>query len=434
MGRCPGCNEWGSLVEEVAKPFTAAPGVPRSAGAVVRRISEVSADSHVRASTGLAELDRVLGGGVVAGSAILVGGAPGIGKSTLLLQAMAALAKNAKTTALYVSAEESEKQVKLRADRIGVGDSDLYILPETSLEPIFAAFDRVKPGVVVVDSIQTVFSGSLESAPGSVSQVREVAGRLTAWAKASGSALFLVGHVTKEGAIAGPRVVEHVVDTVLYFEETQGHAYRMLRAVKNRFGSTNELGVFQMADAGLTEVANPSELFLAERPKNASGSVVLAALEGTRPLLVETQALVSRTSFGTPRRTSLGFDSARATLMAAILEKKAGLALGDLDLYVNLAGGVRIEEPAADLAIALAVASSLFDRPVDAKTCVFGEVGLAGEIRAVTQAEARLKEAAKLGFSRCILPSASAKGLTVKGIEAVGVRTVDGALQAAIQR
>lgn len=432
VGRCSGCNEWGTLVEEVATTSSGTHGTIVAGGAQAQRITEVAVDERARTSTGLAELDRVLGGGVVPGSAILVGGAPGIGKSTLLLQTLDRLARHGR--ALYVSAEESEKQIKLRADRIGAKQPELYVLGEVSLEAIFASFDKLKPAVVVVDSIQTVYSTSLESAPGSVSQVREVAGRLTAYAKRVGTAMFLVGHVTKEGAIAGPRVVEHLVDTVLYFEETTGHSYRMLRGVKNRFGSTNELGVFQMNDSGLSEVSNPSELFLAERPKNASGSVVLAALEGTRPLLVEAQALVSRSSLGNPRRTALGIDPARASLLTAILEKKGGLALGDLDVYVNIAGGVRIKEPAADLAIAMAIASSVFDRAVDPKTVVFGEVGLAGEIRAVTQAEGRLKEAAKLGFARCVLPAASMKGLVVKGIEAIGVRTVDEALQAAIQR
>jgi len=431
MGRCPGCSEWGSLVEETAAPSRGGV-VGVVGGAAAKRIADISADDRPRATTGLVELDRVLGGGVVPGSAILVGGPPGIGKSTLLLQTLDRLARGG--SALYVSAEESERQVKLRAERIGTSHANLFVLAETSLESILSSIEKVKPAVVVVDSIQTVSSTLLESAPGSVSQVREVAGRLTAYAKANGPAMFLVGHVTKEGSLAGPRVVEHVVDTVLYFEETTGHSYRMLRAVKNRFGSTNELGVFRMSDDGLAEVPNPSELFLAERPTNASGSVVLAALEGTRPLLVEAQALVSRSPLGTPRRTALGVNPARTSLLVAILEKKAGLALADLDVYVNVAGGVRLEEPAADLGIAVAVASSIFDKPVDAKTAVFGEVGLAGEIRAVTQAEARLKEAAKLGFRRCVLPAASVKGLSVKGIEAVGVKTLDEALQAALPR
>ncbi len=437
MGRCPGCNEWGTLVEEQTGGMHGNLSVVQG-GARPARVGEIVADEHARRTTGLAELDRVLGGGVVAGSAILVGGAPGIGKSTLLLQTMNELAKPAagpnggKT--LYVSAEESDKQVKLRAERIGSASKELYVLGEVTLEVILGWLEKLKPTAAVIDSIQTVFSTALESAPGSVSQVREVAGRLTSYAKQTGTAMFLVGHVTKEGSIAGPRVVEHVVDTVLYFEETTGHSYRMLRAVKNRFGSTNELGVFQMNDTGLAEVANPSELFLAERPKNASGSVVLAALEGTRPILVEAQALVSRSALGNPRRTSLGVDPARATLLAAILEKKCGLSLGDLDVYVNVAGGVKLKEPAGDLAIAIAIASSVFDRAVDPKTVVFGEVGLAGEIRAVTQAEPRLKEAAKLGFARCVMPAASAKGLSVKGIEAIGVKNVDEALQAAIAR
>ena len=434
MGRCPACSEWGTLVEETELPPARGGGGIVAGGSTAKPLRDVSTEEAPRATTGLAELDRVLGGGVVPGSAILVGGPPGIGKSTLLLQAMHRLAASSAKT-LYVSAEESEKQVKMRGDRIGAAKSEsLFVLGETSLEAIFAALEKVKPAVAVIDSIQTVYSGLLESAPGSVSQVREVASRLTAHAKQTGTAMFLVGHVTKEGAIAGPRVVEHVVDTVLYFEETGGHAYRMLHAAKNRFGSTNELGVFRMEDRGLTEVPNPSELFLAERPSGASGSVVLAAVEGTRPLLVEAQALVSKSPLGNPRRTALGVDPARASLLVAILEKKAGLTLGDRDVYVNVAGGVRIREPAADLPVAVAIASSAGEHPAGAKTVVFGEVGLAGEVRAVSQAESRLKEAAKLGFERCVLPSASAKGLKANGIEIVGVRTVEEALAAALRR
>jgi len=433
MGRCPACQEWGSLVEETEAPVSRGGGGLVTGGSTAKPLKDVTSEDSPRAKTGLAEFDRVLGGGVVAGSAILVGGPPGIGKSTLLLQAMHRLSTG-KAKSLYVSAEESEKQVKMRADRIHCGADNLYVLGETSLEAIFNSLEKLKPAFVVIDSIQTVYSGLLESAPGSVSQVRDVASRLTAHAKHTGTAMFLVGHVTKEGSIAGPRVVEHVVDTVLYFEETGGHAYRILHAAKNRFGSTNELGVFRMEDRGLTEVANPSELFLAERPKDAAGSVVLAAVEGTRPLLVEAQALVSKSSLGTPRRTALGIDPQRATLLVAILEKKAGLALSDLDVYINVAGGVRIREPAADLSVAVAVASSILDRPVDSKTVVFGELGLAGEVRAVSQAESRLKEAAKLGFTRCVLPAASAKGLRVAGIETIGVSTVDEALRVALPK
>ncbi len=433
MGRCPACGEWGTLVEEVVAPAArGARGSVVQGGQGVRALGEIVADERPRAPTGSAELDRVLGGGIVAGSAILVGGAPGIGKSTLLLQVLDRLARTGGTRALYVSGEESEKQIKLRADRLGVRSDGLFVLAETSLESIEAALEKVKPSVAVIDSIQTVYSGLLESAPGSVSQVRDVAAALTAFAKRTGTALLLVGHVTKEGAIAGPRVVEHLVDTVLYFEETSGHSYRMVRSVKNRFGSTHELGVFQMGDQGLADVGNPSALFLAERPKGSPGSVVLAAVEGTRPILVETQALVARSPLGTPRRTALGIDAARATLLVAILEKKSGLALADLDVYVNVAGGVKLREPAADLPVAVAIASSVFDRPVDPAAVVFGEVGLAGEVRAVTGAEPRVKEAAKLGFTRVVLPAASAKGLSIPGMELIGVQTVDQALQAAV--
>lgn len=431
MGRCPDCGQWGTLGEEPRATRAAASG-PHAAARPVS-LKDVDAGERTdRLSTRLEELDRVLGGGLVPGSAVLIGGPPGIGKSTLLLQAAHHLASD-RSPILYVSAEESTRQVKMRAERLGVAAERLFLLAETGLERIIAAAEQTRPAVLVVDSLQTVSGASLESAPGTVSQVREVAGRLTAFAKATGCALFLVGHVTKEGAIAGPRLVEHLVDTVLYFEETAGQPYRMLRAWKNRFGSTHELGVFEMGDAGLQEVTNPSALFLAERPAGAAGSVVAAAVEGSRPLLVEVQALVSRSSMGTPRRTALGIDPNRAALVAAILEKKAHLVCADHDLYVNVAGGVRLREPAADLPVALAIASSFLERPIDADACVFGEVGLTGEVRAVARAESRLKESERLGFRRVILPTPSAASLEgVTDLELCPVRSVEEAIEVAL--
>jgi DNA repair protein RadA/Sms len=380
----------------------------------------------------MGELNRVLGGGIVPGSATLIGGSPGIGKSTLLLQCAGRVAATDHSV-LYVSAEESASQVKLRAERLEVNSNRLILLSETRLERIIRAAEEMKPSLLLIDSLQTVADSTLESTPGTVSQVRQVAGRLTALAKVQDSALFLVGHVTKEGAIAGPRVVEHLVDTVLYFEESTGNPYRLLRAVKNRFGSTNELGVFEMGEGGLKEVANPSELFLAERPVGSPGSVVAVAQEGTRPLLVEVQALVSDAGHGNPRRTALGVDPNRAALLIAILEKKAGTVLADQDVYVNIAGGVRLREPAADLPVAMAIASSVRDRPVDAQTAFFGELGLAGEVRAVTQAQARIREAAKLGFKRIILPQACLKGARPDAdIECVGIRSIEQAMDATL--
>ena len=370
----------------------------------------------MRLPTGISEFDRVLGGGLVAGSLVLIGGDPGIGKSTLLLQAMNHLAKAAGNV-LYVSAEESARQIKLRGARMGVNAAELYILAETSLEKVLTHTQRLHPKVLVVDSIQTVFTSALESAPGSVSQVRETAGRLMMMAKGSGIPVFLVGHVTKDGAIAGPRVLEHLVDTVLYFEGDNGHPFRILRAVKNRFGSTNEIGVFEMKEGGLTEVKNPSELFLSERPLGVSGSVVVASLEGSRPLLVELQALVTASSLGVPRRTTIGVDHNRLSLLIAVLEKKVGLTLAGQDIFMNVAGGVKLNEPAADLGMITAVASSHLDRTVEPHTLLLGEVGLAGEVRGITQPEVRVKEAAKLGFSRCILPAGNLKQVKAKGVE-----------------
>ena len=383
-----------------------------------------------RVKTEVSEFDRVLGGGVVIGSVVLIGGDPGIGKSTLLLQVLNRLAgKGVKV--LYVSGEESLRQLKMRADRIGVVSKDLYILAENSLEKIIDDVKKLKPRVAVIDSIQTVFTSQMQSAPGSIGQVRESAGRLMVLSKSSNFSTFLIGHVTKEGAIAGPRVLEHIVDTVLYFEGDRGHPYRILRAVKNRFGSTNEIGVFEMKDGGLEEVANPSELFLAERPLDVAGSVVISSLEGSRPILVELQALVSPSSYGMPRRTAIGVDPNRVSLLVAVLEKKVGMNLAQQDIFVNVAGGVRVEEPAVDLGIISAVASSFLDRPIPSKTMVIGEVGLAGEVRGIHQAEVRMKEASKLGFKRCLLPKSNLSRISAEfaGIETIGVGSVEETLE-----
>ncbi|MFN8627497.1 MAG: DNA repair protein RadA [Candidatus Binatia bacterium] len=427
LGRCPDCQGWNSLVEEVLAPTAEAGryalGDSRSEA---QAISAVASTTSVRYRSRIGELDRVLGGGVVPGSVILIGGDPGIGKSTLVLQALAALAADA--TALYVSGEESPQQIRMRADRLGIGSAGgdgLLVLAETALERIVAQAKKIAPAVLAVDSIQTVFTDRLGSAPGSIAQVRESAGQLVLLSKASALATFLVGHVTKEGTFAGPRVLEHMVDTVLYFEGDRGHSFRILRAVKNRFGSTNEIGVFAMRETGLQPVSNPSELFLAERPVEVPGSVVIATLEGTRPLLVEVQALVSPTALGTPRRTTLGIDPNRVALLIAVLEKKMGLHLFGHDVFVNVAGGIRVAEPASDLGVVAAVASSFLDKPIDARCLVIGEVGLAGEVRAVSQADVRVREAMKLGFSRCVLPESSRRQLPAfEGVELHGVSSL----------
>ncbi|NVN98538.1 MAG: DNA repair protein RadA [Geobacteraceae bacterium] len=425
LGKCPDCGEWNSMVEEPELKGSAS-SLPGEASKPIR-LSDVTRAAEQRLSCGISEFDRVLGGGLVSGSMVLIGGDPGIGKSTLLLQAASHLSRGAGTV-LYVSAEESAEQIKLRATRMGVVAEELYLLAETGIERIATHIKAMKPKAVIIDSIQTVFTSALDSAPGSVSQVRESAGRLMTLAKGSGVPIFLVGHVTKDGALAGPRVLEHLVDTVLYFEGDCGHAYRILRAVKNRFGSTNEIGVFEMKESGLCEVRNPSELFLSERPTGVPGSVVVAALEGTRPLLVELQALVSSTSFGNPRRTTIGVDHNRLALLVAVLEKKVGLHLSGQDIFLNAAGGVRLNEPSADLGIVAVVASSHLDRVVDPQTVFIGEVGLSGEVRAVSQPEIRVKEALKLGFTRCVLPVGNLKQVKVKGIELIGVKSVDEAL------
>jgi DNA repair protein RadA/Sms len=391
-------------------------------------ITAVRAADEPRQQSGIGELDRVLGGGVVPGSVVLIGGDPGIGKSTLVLQALAALARTGAArggTMLYVSGEESPQQIKIRADRLGIAEDRLLILAETSLERIIEQIQKLAPSAVAIDSIQTVFTEQLSSAPGSIGQVRESAARLVTHSKSTNRAMFLVGHVTKDGSFAGPRVLEHMVDTVLYFEGDRGHPFRILRAVKNRFGSTNEIGVFEMKESGLQPVANPSAFFLAERPEEVPGSVVIASIEGTRPILVEVQALVSPTSFGTPRRTTLGFDPNRVAVLIAVLEKKMGVHLLGQDVFVNVAGGVRIDEPAADLGVIAAVASSFLDKPVDPRTLLIGEVGLAGEVRAISQADTRVREAMKLGFARCILPESSRRQLPAfEGVELLGVSSL----------
>ncbi|PLY06327.1 MAG: DNA repair protein RadA, partial [Desulfuromonas sp.] len=377
LGRCPDCQQWNTLVEEVQAVVKK--NTVRVKGSTHQRLDQVDIRREQRVCCGITELDRVFGGGVIPGSLTLIGGDPGIGKSTLLLQASARLAGHGK--ALYVTAEESARQVRLRADRLGVTAEELYLLAETSLEVVFEQVRELKPAFLVIDSIQTIFTGELDSAPGSVSQVRECASQLMHLAKREGVSTFLVGHVTKEGSLAGPRMLEHLVDTVLYFEGDPGHAYRVLRAVKNRYGSTNEIGVFEMKDQGLREVENPSEMFLAERPRDAAGSVVVPSLEGTRPILVELQALVSGTSYGNPRRTTMGLDHNRVSLLVAVLEKKAGLSLLAQDIFVNVAGGVRLAEPAVDLGITAALVSSHLNRVVPPDTILFGEVGLTGEVR-----------------------------------------------------
>jgi DNA repair protein RadA/Sms len=448
LGRCSDCGGWNTLQEEAARaePASAAhrarafrlpdaggagPGAATSSTPLP--LAEIKSEAAARRSIGISELDRVLGGGLVPGSLILVGGDPGIGKSTLLLQALARIARP-DGPALYVSGEESPEQVKLRATRLGISGESLLLLAETRADLVTAAIERARPAAVVIDSVQTIYDPEVASAPGSVSQVREVAARFLYQSKSLGIPTFLVGHVTKSGELAGPRVLEHMVDTVLYFESSGGHPYRILRAHKNRFGSTNEIGVFEMRGAGLEVVHNPSELFLAERPEGAPGSVVFPAIEGSRPVLVEVQALVSKSNGGTPRRTCLGFDSARAAMLVAVLERRAHLDLRERDIFVNVAGGMSIEEPAADLAVAVALASSFKDQPVTTGSVLFGEIGLAGEIRAVAQTDARLAEAAKLGFVRAILPEANLRRAeAATSLDRAGVTSLAAALTAAFR-
>ena len=411
LGKCPSCSGWNCFAEELVTEPDSVSRADRVFGGKPMPIFDIPAVEGERTSTGIVEVDRVLGGGIVSGSAILIGGEPGIGKSTLMLQVMKNLAMGGRKV-LYVSGEESASQIKLRADRIGAQAKDLLVLVEVSLEKILEQIRKTEPAMVVIDSVQTVYSSDLMSAPGSVGQVREASSRLILAAKKSSIPVFLVGHVTKDGSIAGPKVLEHMVDTVLYFEGDSGHAYRIVRSMKNRFGPANEIGVFEMRDRGLQEVPNPSAFFLAERPENAPGSVVLASLEGTRPILVEIQALVSQSNLGMPRRTAIGVDHNRVSLLVAVLDKICGLHLGGSDIFLNVAGGVRVEEPAVDLAVVSAMASSFLDRPVDARTVILGEVGLTGEVRAISQIDIRVKEAARLGFNRCIVPKTNIASLT----------------------
>jgi len=411
LGKCPSCNGWNCFAEELVSEPESGHRTDMAFDGKPMPIEDISAEEGERVVTGIAEVDRVLGGGIVAGSAILIGGEPGIGKSTLMLQVMKNLALGGRKV-LYVTGEESAHQIKLRSNRIGAAAKDLLVLVEVSLEKILAQIKNIQPAIVVIDSIQTVYSGDLMSAPGSVGQVREASSRLILSAKKNGIPVFLIGHVTKDGSIAGPKVLEHMVDTVLYFEGDSGHAYRIIRSIKNRFGPTNEIGVFEMGDKGLIEVPNPSAFFLAERPQNAPGSVVVASLEGTRPILVEIQALVSVSNLGMPRRTAIGVDHNRVSLLVAVLDKICGLTLSGSDIFINVAGGVRVDEPAVDLGVVAAMASSFLDRPVDPRTVILGEVGLTGEVRAVSQMEVRVKEAARLGFNRCIVPKTDISSLS----------------------
>jgi DNA repair protein RadA/Sms len=431
LGKCPECGEWNSLVEERAQPTKKGSSRTSFTLREVKAVpfNEIEPQDDVRIPSGVNEFDRVLGGGIVPGTLVLIGGDPGIGKSTLLLQVADKLSSS-NTTVLYVSGEESERQIKLRGERLRVDARNVYLLPETNLENIFNEIDRIKPGAVIVDSVQTVFSGLIESAPGSVSQVREVAHQFLMLAKNRAVPVFLIGHITKEGAIAGPKALEHIVDTVLYFEGERHHNHRIVRATKNRFGAANEVGVFEMTGGGLVQVANPSQMFLQERPQNVAGSIVTACMEGTRPMLVEIQALVSGSKYGTGRRMTQGVDGSRVALMIAMLEKRAGFQLGGDDVFVNLAGGLEVDEPAVDLGIVTAIASSFRNLTIDPHTAVFGEVGLTGEVRGAMQASVRAREVQALGFKKIVMPASNVPGLErLLGIRVVGVRSVDEALE-----
>ena len=437
MGQCPGCKEWNSFVEEVVEKKTA--GAAAKVKAALEEanplpLSQIAYTNDERTSTNIKELDRVLGGGIVKGSLVLVGGDPGIGKSTLLLQVCRELS-NKQIPVLYVSGEESMQQIKIRAERIGKFSDSLEILSETNLDTISAVIEKKKPSIVIIDSIQTMYNEEVGSAPGSVSQVRESTGVLMKIAKGMGISIFIVGHVTKEGVVAGPRVLEHMVDTVLYFEGDRNEAYRILRGVKNRFGSTNEIGVFEMRNEGLVEVENPSAYMLNGKPQNASGSVVVCTMEGTRPILLEVQALVCHTFYNFPKRTATGTDGNRVSLLLGVLEKRLNMKFSEDDSYINVAGGVKMSEPAMDLGIVLAAISSKKDIPIDDSIICFGEVGLSGEVRAVNMAEQRVQEAKKLGFKKCILPAVCISGLkNITGMELVGVSNVREAYEAILPK
>jgi len=407
LGRCPECDQWGSLSEESEIPHRK--NAVRSTMSKPECIDAISLSAETRWGTGIAEFDRTLGGGLVPGSLVLIGGDPGIGKSTMILQVLGGFAGRG-LKSLYLTGEESAQQIKMRADRLNIRAENLYVMTGTCIEDFFTRVAELKPDLLAIDSIQTFYTQDVPSPPGSINQVRETASRLMAFAKSSAIPAFLVGHVTKDGAIAGPKVLEHLVDTVLYFEGDRGHAFRILRAVKNRYGSTNEIGVFEMKGSGLAEVSNPSGIFLAERPEDVPGSAIISCMEGTRPLLVEIQALVSPSPLGMPRRTARGIDQNRISLLVAVLGKRLGMELGDQDIFVNVAGGLKIDEPAADLGIVSAMMSSFLNKPVNRNQVVFGEVGLAGEIRGVNQPELRMKEIEKMGFSTCLLPKSNLEG------------------------
>lgn len=431
QGQCPGCGAWNTMEEApVTKTSTGKEKVIMpSELAKPTKMREIETENTPRLQTGIQELDRVLGGGIVAGSLVLVGGDPGIGKSTLLLQ-MCKHLSDKQEKVLYVSGEESLQQIKLRGDRIGEFSDSIFLLAETNITTIEGAIDQLQPKVAIIDSIQTMYDDAVDAAPGSMSQVREITGVLLRIAKKKGITIFIVGHVTKEGNVAGPRMLEHMVDTVLYFEGDRNAGFRILRAVKNRFGSTNEIGVFEMLETGLSEVNNPSKVMLAGRPLQTSGSVVVCSLEGTRPILLEIQALVCQTSFNLPRRTTVGLDYNRVNLLLAVLEKRAGMVLSGSDAYVNIAGGMRLDDPAADLGIVFALVSSFRNRPLDESMVVFGEVGLSGEVRGVSAAEQRVREAVKMGFRTCIMPKTNAEHLkSIEGIKVVGVSNISQALE-----
>ena len=411
LGKCPSCGEWNRFVEEETRVSDSGIYSELQFNEPPLPIDSIEVDEKERLKVGIDEVDRVLGGGIVGSSAILVGGDPGIGKSTLLLQVLQNLAEKG-LKVLYITGEESARQIKLRGKRIGALSKNLLVLVEVAIENILKHIKEIKPEAVVVDSIQTVYSSALSSAPGSVGQVREASGRLILLSKKTGIPIFLIGHVTKDGSIAGPKVLEHMVDTVLYFEGDSGHSYRIIRSIKNRYGPTNEIGVFEMRDGGLNEVSNPSEFFLAERPEGAAGSIVVPSIEGTRPILIEIQSLVSPTNMSMPRRTSIGVDHNRVSLLVAVLDKICGLHLGNHDIFINVAGGVKVDEPAVDLGIISSITSSFMDRSIDSSTVVFGEVGLTGEVRGISQMEVRIKEAARMGFNRCIIPKTLSRNVS----------------------